>query len=115
MAWFARNTLIALNACVFALAPLPSAAAPKKTKTRVTATPRPTPPPNFHLLGEGELPLAAKGAIVIDGLTGKSLYEKNADTPQYPASTTKIMTALLVIESGNLDQEVEIADEDAKV
>ena len=34
--------------------------------------------------GEGELNLAAKGAIVIDALTGKTLYERNADQPQYP-------------------------------
>ena len=64
---------------------------------------------------EGELPLAAKGAIVIDALTGETLYEKNADAPQFPASTTKIMTALLVIEEGDLDQEVEVTLEDSKV
>jgi D-alanyl-D-alanine carboxypeptidase (penicillin-binding protein 5/6) len=72
-------------------------------------------PRNFHQLAEGELPLAARGAIVLDGYTGRSLYEKNADEPQYPASTTKIMTALLVIEAGDLDREVEISDEDARV
>src|SRR5437899_3096199 len=43
--------------------------------------------------GLTELPLAARGAIVIDAATGETLYEKNADEPQYPASTTKIMTA----------------------
>ncbi len=72
-------------------------------------------PRNFRLLREGELPLAARGAIVLDGYTGRTLYEKNADEPQYPASTTKIMTALLVIEEGNLEAEVEITPEDAKV
>jgi D-alanyl-D-alanine carboxypeptidase (penicillin-binding protein 5/6) len=59
--------------------------------------------------------LFADGAIVIDALTGEALYEKNADEPQYPASTTKIMTALLVIEAGNLDNQVEITLEDSKV
>jgi len=48
-------------------------------------------------------------------LTGETLYEKNPDAAQFPASTTKIMTALLVIESGNLDQEVEVTLEDSKV
>ena len=48
-------------------------------------------------------------------MTGKTLYEKNADAPQYPASTTKIMTALLVIEAGDLDHEVECTLEDSKV
>ncbi|MGB8168038.1 MAG: D-alanyl-D-alanine carboxypeptidase family protein [Chthoniobacteraceae bacterium] len=66
-------------------------------------------------LAEGELPIQSQGAIVLDAYTGEPLYEKNADQAQYPASTTKIMTALLVIEAGDLDREVEITDEDSKV
>lgn len=62
-----------------------------------------------------ELPLVAKGAVVVDEYTGESLYEKNADESQYPASTTKILTALLVIEEGSLDKEVEVTIEDSKV
>jgi D-alanyl-D-alanine carboxypeptidase (penicillin-binding protein 5/6) len=72
-------------------------------------------PKDFHLLQPGELPLTAQGAIVIDALTGQPLYEKNPDTPLYPASTTKIMTALLVIEAGDLDREVIVTEEDSKV
>lgn len=72
-------------------------------------------PRNFRKLEEGELPLAAKGAIVIDSYTGRTLYAKKADVPRYPASTTKIMTALLVIEAGDLEREVEITEEDARV
>jgi len=75
----------------------------------------PKVPKEFHLLADGELPLKADGAIVLDGYSGKPLYEKNADLPLFPASTTKVMTALLVIEEGNLDQDVEITAEDAKV
>jgi D-alanyl-D-alanine carboxypeptidase (penicillin-binding protein 5/6) len=62
-----------------------------------------------------ELPLAAKGAIVLESLTGRVLYEKNADEPQFPASTTKILTALLVIEEGDLEHVVEVDIEDSKV
>lgn len=62
-----------------------------------------------------ELPLAARGATVIDGLTGKPLYEKNPDERLYPASATKILTALLVIEAGNLDGEVVVDLIDTKV
>lgn len=47
--------------------------------------------------------LSAAGAILVDLDTGQVLYEKNADTPFYPASTTKIMTALLALERGKLD------------
>jgi D-alanyl-D-alanine carboxypeptidase (penicillin-binding protein 5/6) len=72
-------------------------------------------PRNFRRLMEDELPLAAKGAVVLDAYSGRVLYEKNADAPQFPASTTKIMTALLVIEAGDLDREVEVTDADARV
>jgi len=40
--------------------------------------------------------------ILIDSTTGKVLYEKNANEKMYPASVTKIMTAILVIENCNL-------------
>jgi D-alanyl-D-alanine carboxypeptidase (penicillin-binding protein 5/6) len=72
-------------------------------------------PKVFRQLQPGELPLSAEGAIVLDELTGRALYEKNPDVPLYPASTTKIMTALLVIEAGNLDREVVVTEEDSKV
>ncbi len=45
-------------------------------------------------------------AIVMDADTGTVLYEKNADKKRYPASITKIMTALLAIENGNLEDTV---------
>ena len=41
--------------------------------------------------------VSAKNAILIDGKTGETLYEKDADTKAYPASTTKIMTARTVL------------------
>jgi len=104
-----------------ALIPRGAVSAPRLCATkrrRVPATPPavvPAPPPTPQLGPNGTLPLAAWGAIVIDSLTGHVLYESNADAPQYPASTTKIMTALLVIEEGNLDHEVECDLDDSKV
>lgn len=95
-----------------------AAQTPPRGSVRPAATPTAPPrldPKKFRRLEEGELPLAARGAIVIDAETGATLYEKNAGQPQYPASTTKIMTALLVIETGDLDREVIITAEDAKV
>lgn len=67
------------------------------------------------LPANGDLRLAAEGAAVIDGYTGKFIFEKNADKRMYPASTTKMLTALIVIESGNLDQVVTIEPEDTRV
>ncbi|MCX6966464.1 MAG: D-alanyl-D-alanine carboxypeptidase [Verrucomicrobia bacterium] len=59
--------------------------------------------------------LAAEGAIVLDALTGETLYEKNPHEQLYPASTTKILTALLVIEEGDLDRVVVIEPRDTQV
>ena len=51
----------------------------------------------------------------MDALSGETLYEKNSHAAFYPASTTKILTALLVIEAGDLDRTVIIQPEDTKV
>ena len=71
------------------------------------------------LLAQGarsqDLPLAAQSAALVDSYSGEFLYTKNADAKQYPASSTKILTALIVIEAGNLDQMVTVAPEDTKV
>lgn len=42
--------------------------------------------------------ISAKQAILIDGNSGEVLFEKNADEKGYPASTTKIMTALVTLD-----------------
>lgn len=49
--------------------------------------------------------LSAVSAILIEAETGTVLYEKNADAQRAMASTTKIMTAILTIEAGDLDTE----------
>ena len=60
----------------------------------------------------GETPTApkitAKGAILIDMATGTVLYSRNADMQLEMASTTKMMTAILVLESLSLDQKVKV-------
>lgn len=57
----------------------------------------------------------AEAAFLADPESGFVLYEKNADQKQYPASTTKIMTALLVLENvDDLDALVEVTEEDFK-
>ncbi|MDY3846088.1 MAG: D-alanyl-D-alanine carboxypeptidase family protein [Eubacteriales bacterium] len=43
--------------------------------------------------------VTAPAAILMDSTTGNVLYEKNADTPLPPASVTKVMTLLLVMEA----------------
>ena len=48
--------------------------------------------------------ISAKSAILINATTGTVLYEHNAYAKRAMASTTKIMTALLTIEAGDLDK-----------
>lgn len=50
------------------------------------------------------LAIDAKAYILIDAKTGQVLYEQNSDEKLYPASTTKIMTAILAIEKGDMNQ-----------
>ena len=56
--------------------------------------------------------LYAKSAILIEATTGEAIFEKNADDVMYPASTTKILTVLLGIMMGDLNQTVYLTDAD---
>lgn len=47
--------------------------------------------------------ISAKSAIVIEASTGKVLYAKNAEERRYPASTTKMMTLIVALEHGSLN------------
>lgn len=55
----------------------------------------------------------ARAAIVVDEASGAVLYEHNAYQPLPPASLTKIITTLVALEYGDLDQVVEV-DIDAR-
>lgn len=57
-------------------------------------------------LGGGDL--SAKSAVVINASTGEVVFEKNAHQRRSMASTTKIMTALLAVESGRENETVNI-------
>ena len=49
-----------------------------------------------------ELKIYSNACILLENKTGKIIYEKNADQKMYPASTTKILTAILTLERGHL-------------
>ena len=84
----------------------PAIGAPSKTGETPSAE---------KLDGEKEPIVFAESAAVIDSYTGEFLFLKNENAIQYPASSTKILTALLVIEAGNLDQPVTVDLSDTKV
>ena len=50
--------------------------------------------------------ITSGAAILIDNKTNRILYDKNASERMFPASTTKIMTAILVLENCELDETV---------
>jgi len=50
--------------------------------------------------------VAAEGAVLMDGATGKVLFGKNENQQFFPASITKVMTALLTLERCNLNDVV---------
>lgn len=53
-------------------------------------------------LAESLPDILSEAAILIDAKTGSVLYEKNADAKMYPASLTKIATAIYALEHGDL-------------
>ena len=55
--------------------------------------------------------ISAEAAILIEIDSGEILYEKNANAPMYPASTTKIMTALLALEHLNLEDKITVPED----
>jgi len=56
--------------------------------------------------------ITANCAIMVDASTGAVLYEKNSQAKAYPASTTKLMTALVVLENvSDLEAEVTVGPE----
>ena len=57
----------------------------------------------------------AKSVVVIDANNGRALFSKDADSRRAVASTQKLMTALLTIERGGLDDTVTVASSDTWV
>lgn len=57
--------------------------------------------------------LKAQAAILLDAKTGQVLYDKNIHVRHAPASTTKMMTALLALESGRLGDRVKVSPQAA--
>lgn len=54
---------------------------------------------------ENRLSVSAQAAVLLEADTGRILYEKNKDESLSMASTTKIMTALIALEAGNIDEQ----------
>ncbi|TYQ16008.1 UNVERIFIED_CONTAM: D-alanyl-D-alanine carboxypeptidase (penicillin-binding protein 5/6) [Acetivibrio alkalicellulosi] len=59
--------------------------------------------------------IEAGAAIVLDTISGRVLYEKNAHSRKAIASTTKIMTAIVAIEKGDLEDKVKVSKKAASI
>ena len=74
---------------------------------RPTPRPRPTASPVIEVTSAPS-GVKAKGAVLADADTGQILWGRDVGTERPMASVTKVMTALLVLESGNLGREIAV-------
>ncbi|WP_169525394.1 D-alanyl-D-alanine carboxypeptidase family protein [Pseudalkalibacillus hwajinpoensis] len=61
------------------------------------------------LLAQQPPNVKSETAILIDGKTGQVLFEKNSQKEMYPASITKIVTALMAVESEKMNDSTEVS------
>jgi len=102
-----------VTACSAAAAgqgPRPASAQATATQTRAPATPSSPRPPTGPVIKVTGAPggVKAKGAVLADAATGQVLWGRGVDTERPMASVTKVMTALLVLESGDLGREIRV-------
>lgn len=57
--------------------------------------------------------IGAESILIVDGDTGKVLFEKEANRPREVASVQKLLTALIIAEAGDLEKPVTVTAEDA--
>lgn len=53
--------------------------------------------------------LQAEAGILMEAQSGQVLYSRNPDQPMYPASITKILTGIIAVESGRLNEVVTVS------
>ena len=82
-----------------------------RARAKSKETPDTIPAPT-EFTPEGIPKTSAASVIVVDANSGKTLYEKNPDQFRAPASTQKLLTALVVAESGFLDRQVTVQPTD---
>jgi serine-type D-Ala-D-Ala carboxypeptidase (penicillin-binding protein 5/6) len=85
--------------------------APAKETLALPRARRPTPPGEIDPLG---LRVRAASAILMDAHSGAVLYERSPDAPRPPASVTKILTALVILEHGKLEDTVVVSQAAAR-
>jgi D-alanyl-D-alanine carboxypeptidase (penicillin-binding protein 5/6) len=116
--WIIIATAVAVAACgvtawtLAARSPRPpggqdSAIAARTRAPATPSPPRPSPSPVIAVTGTPG-GVKAKAAVLADAATGQVLWGRNVATELPMASITKVMTALLVLQSGDLGREIRI-------
>lgn len=98
-------SLVMVTACGGSPPPRPSSPNPPQVVV-------PAQPARAGAPAQAPPPVVAQSAIVVDPDSGTVLYAKNADVPRAVASTQKIITALCVLDAGDIDRTVVIDKSD---
>lgn len=76
--------------------------------------------PFHHKVSGGAYPdrnaaqrVEAASVLIVDGASGRVISAKNADEPRQAASLQKLVTALVIVEAGNLDKKITVTPGDA--
>ena len=110
-----RLLSLLLTALVAFALPLSAPAATKKAQTKAVVPKKKAPPQAYAAQPEGSIPsISASSAIIVDASTGEVLYEHNADDARAVASTQKLLTGLIIAETGDLDGRVRVEHSDTQ-
>jgi D-alanyl-D-alanine carboxypeptidase len=102
------STLLTTTQARSLLQPIPQKRPTSTSSVRsITPTPVPTLAPVLTAVGT-PAPLSVTATYLVDEDSGRVLYDKNGEQPYLMASTTKIMTALIAIQTGNLNQPIQV-------
>lgn len=94
----------------------PAAAPPLGGRAVTTPTQMAAYQPPPRMMGRPDAPTGrAESVLLVDARTGEVLATKNPDQRRQVASTQKLLTALLVVEAGNLDKTITIQPSDTRV
>lgn len=110
-------SLFVLTLVLFVLVPAAPAATKKKKSTSSdssTSTSQSSTKdiPEAFAVTDGAPRITAGSAILLDAKTGKVIFELNADQQRPVASTQKLLTSLIVAETGDLDHMVHVEASD---
>ena len=87
--------------------PTKAAAAARTSAPATPSRPRPSASPMIEV-ASAPGGVKAKGAVLADAATGQVLWSRDVDTERPMASVTKVMTALLVLQGGDLGRQIQV-------